>query len=105
MLLWNGLLPVLFHLPLITFWQALGLLLLAKILFGGFRGGPGRRWKRGMEMDCANISPEDKERIRQEWGRRCGRRFGDGEAFERHTAQSAEPESRSATSAAPKDDI
>lgn len=34
MLLWNWLMPTIFHLPEITFWQALGLYLLAKGLFG-----------------------------------------------------------------------
>ena len=35
-LLWNWLLPELFGFPPITFWQALGLLALSRILFGGF---------------------------------------------------------------------
>lgn len=39
MLLWNALMPEIFHLPIISFWQALGLLVLAKIFFSGFRGG------------------------------------------------------------------
>lgn len=43
MLLWNWLLPSIFGLPLITFWQSLGLLLLSKLFFGGF--GP-RGWSR-----------------------------------------------------------
>lgn len=37
-LLWNWLMPILFHLPEITFWQALGVLLLSKILLGGDHG-------------------------------------------------------------------
>jgi hypothetical protein len=32
-LLWNWLMPTLFNLPVITFWQALGLNMLAGILF------------------------------------------------------------------------
>jgi hypothetical protein len=40
-LLWNWLMPALFGLGTITFWQAFGIVLLAKILFGGH--GPGRR--------------------------------------------------------------
>ncbi len=39
MSLWNALVPDLFHGPVITYWQALGLLLLGKIFFGGFHGG------------------------------------------------------------------
>ena len=34
MWLWNGLLPEMFGLPAVTFWQALGLCLLARFLFG-----------------------------------------------------------------------
>ena len=34
-LLWNWLLPSLFGWRLITFWQALGILVLCRILFGG----------------------------------------------------------------------
>jgi hypothetical protein len=54
MLLWNWLVPVIFGLKTIDFWQALGLLVLAKILFGGLGFhhrrrfyGPPRHWKHG----------------------------------------------------------
>jgi hypothetical protein len=42
--LWNWLLPMLFGWRMITFWQAVGLLALCRILFGhhGWRGGGGR---------------------------------------------------------------
>ncbi|MDR2653483.1 MAG: hypothetical protein LBC68_14455 [Prevotellaceae bacterium] len=43
MLLWNWLMPTIFKLETITFWQALGLLALARILFGGMIG---KRWER-----------------------------------------------------------
>ena len=43
MSLWNWLMPAIFGSQLITFWQAMGLLLLSRILFGRFGGGPGRR--------------------------------------------------------------
>jgi hypothetical protein len=38
MLLWNALVPTIFGLAVINFWQALGLLVLARLFFGGFRG-------------------------------------------------------------------
>ncbi len=38
MLLWNALMPAIFALTAVTFWQAAGLLLLARILIGGFGG-------------------------------------------------------------------
>ncbi len=45
-ILWNWLMPALFGLGVITFWQAFGIVLLAKLLFGGFghsqRGHDGR---------------------------------------------------------------
>lgn len=36
MLLWNCLMPSIFGLGVISFWQSLGLLVLARLLFGGF---------------------------------------------------------------------
>jgi hypothetical protein len=71
-LLWNALMPDLFHLPLISFWQALGLLLLAKILFGGFRGPSSRGpWKEKMRQRWMNMTPEERDRFKQDWGKRC----------------------------------
>lgn len=75
--LWNVLMPGLFGLHTLTFWQALGLLLLSKLLFGGFRPRPGRRgiWKRRFQERWEQMSPEERERFRQ--GMRCDRRpFG-----------------------------
>jgi hypothetical protein len=74
MQLWNHLLPGLiagFH--TITFWQAVGLLILSKILFGGFRrpGPPSWVWKRRMAERWAKMTPEERERFRAGWGR-CG---------------------------------
>jgi len=60
MQLWNWLMPALFGLKLITYWQALGLLVLSKILFGGFRGGHGRGsgggggWRHRMRLRAAD---------------------------------------------------
>lgn len=42
--LWNWLLPVLFKLPLITFWQAVGLVFLSRLLFGHIGGGGRHKW-------------------------------------------------------------
>src|SRR5580692_8467137 len=57
--LWTWLMPALFGLPAVTFAQALGLLLLGKILFGGFHrhgGGCGPRgWRRHMEERWARM--------------------------------------------------
>ncbi|HEV2479858.1 MAG TPA: hypothetical protein VGS79_09335 [Puia sp.] len=76
LLLWNTLMPEIFHLPVIGFWQAVGLLILAKILFGGFRGGwgggCGGHWRRKMQQRWMEMTPEERERFKQEWGRHGG---------------------------------
>jgi|GEM_PF-414677 len=43
MALWNSLLPDIIGVRAITFWQAMGILVLSKILFGGFHFGRGMR--------------------------------------------------------------
>lgn len=83
MLLWNWLVPALFHGPVIHFWQAVGLLVLSKMLFGGFRfkgrhrcgcHGYGKHgyWKQKLEEKMANMTPEEKEKFKQEFANRCG---------------------------------
>ena len=75
MLLWNALLPALFGLPLIGFWQALGLLVLSRILVGGLRGrGSHGHWRGRMMARWEQISEEERERFRAGMGRRCGGR-------------------------------
>src|SRR5271155_4669212 len=72
--LWNWLIPAIVGWHTITFWQAIGLLLLSKILFGGFhRHGPGGRnhWKHRMTERWEHMTPEDREKFRK--GMRCGR--------------------------------
>lgn len=72
--LWNWLMPAVFGWHVITFWQAVGLLVLSKILFGGFRGGPGRHmyWRRRMIERWEKMTPEEREKFRQGMGGRCG---------------------------------
>jgi hypothetical protein len=73
MSLWNWLAPEILGGRTITFWQALGLLILSKILFGGFRGGPGRRmhWRGRMMERWEQMSPEEREKFRQGWRAGC----------------------------------
>jgi len=75
MLLWNALLPAVFGFKVITFWQALGLLVLSKILFGGFGCGHGHRrfhghvnWHSGRWM---HMTSEEREKMKAEWRGRC----------------------------------
>ncbi|MGB6198135.1 MAG: hypothetical protein WA871_05465 [Candidatus Acidiferrales bacterium] len=73
--LWNWLTPALFGWHMITFWQALGILVLSKILFGGLRGRPGQHmyWRRRMAERWEQMTPEEREKVRQGMrGGRCG---------------------------------
>jgi hypothetical protein len=74
MSLWNWLMPTLFGWRLISFWQALGILILSKILFGGFRGRPGRHgyWRRHLMERWERMTPEEREKFRQGVRGRCG---------------------------------
>src|SRR5688572_8137167 len=71
MYLWNWLVPVLFAGPIISFWQALGLLALSKILFSGFGKGGGHRghwksrWDSRWQEKWKSMSPEDQDRFKQ----------------------------------------
>ncbi|MFD2572869.1 hypothetical protein ACFSUS_19665 [Spirosoma soli] len=84
MTLWNALLPAIVGVSTITFWQAIGLLVLSRILFGGFgwRGGygygrrgfgPGRaEWKQKMAERWQKMTPEQREQMKAQWRNRCG---------------------------------
>ena len=78
MVLWNVLIPDIFHGPAVTFWQALGLLVLAHVLLRGWgpwghaHGWRHDRWKHKLEEKLAAMTPEEKEKFREEWRRRCG---------------------------------
>ena len=80
--LWNWLMPLLFGLSTITFWQAWGLLLLSWILLGGFRGvggyarsgsygrrdrGRGDRWERWRRW--REMTPEQRAALREQLDR------------------------------------
>lgn len=75
MLLWNNLLPDIFHVTTITYWQAAGLLILSKILFGfgGPKGRSGAPWMRHKMERFKNMSPEEQERFREQMRARCGK--------------------------------
>ena len=73
--LWNWLLPPLFGWRQITFWEALGLLALCRILFGGFglHGSSRSTTRRRMAERWEHMTPEERERFRQGiWGRIFG---------------------------------
>ena|ERR1700693_3306020 len=79
--LWNWLMPSLFGLRSITFWQAVGLMALSWILFGGWRGFHGRpglgyrrhwQWRHRMRQRWEQMSPEEREKFREGMRVRCG---------------------------------
>ena len=72
--LWNWLMPVLFKLPLIGFWQALGLLVLSRILFGGFNNHGNQRGnsRRPSAERWGRMTPEEREKFREGMRARCG---------------------------------
>jgi hypothetical protein len=81
--LWNLLMPAIFGLPAIGFWQALGLLVLSRVLFGRY-GGWGRRMANSrFSRGWKNLTPEERQRFSQAMGSRCGGSFGEGEPAEK----------------------
>ncbi len=81
--LWNALMPAIFGLRAITFWQALGILVLSRILFGRFGG-----WGRGMRKHRfvrgrRDLTPDERERFRRAMGIHRPGSFDEGEATEK----------------------
>jgi hypothetical protein len=76
MLLWNVLIPDLFHGPFLTFWQAVGLLVLSHILFHSFGGRwhgtcAHRHWRHRFEAKLAAMTPEEREKFKEEYNHHC----------------------------------
>lgn len=94
MQLWNNLLPDILHVGVITFWQAMGLFILCKILFGFGKGGRmgGAHWMRGqMQERFKNMTAEEKEQFKAKMRGRMdgfrGRGFGKG--FDQNQTETA----------------
>jgi len=104
--LWNNLLPSIMHVTTITFWQAMGIFILAKILFGFGKGGHrDSRWKRHMMQErFKNMTPEEREKFKAKWEQRCGpgghqwgdRRWEDKRSFFREPWGNADEQDRPA---------
>jgi hypothetical protein len=76
MYLWNWLMPEIFHLPVITYWQAIGLFILSRFLFGGMKmhGHNNMKGKKGndfwhdrFEEKLNSMRPEEKDKFRETW--------------------------------------
>jgi len=76
MSLWNWLVPAVFGGAVIGFWQALGLFVLARLLVGGLRGRGGYRghWRQRMAERWEQMTPEEREKLREGMRGRCGHR-------------------------------
>ncbi|MFT6321874.1 MAG: hypothetical protein ACJAT4_002804 [Granulosicoccus sp.] len=72
MFLWNAIIPEVTGWKPLTYWQAIGILVLFKILFGGFRRGSGRhqrrrsRWKE-MRNKWKGMDPEERKQMKEKW--------------------------------------
>ncbi|TND04096.1 MAG: hypothetical protein FD123_3867 [Bacteroidetes bacterium] len=82
MWLWNMLIPAIFAGPVVTYWQAVGLLVLARLLVGrGWSGGGGwghhkkQYWKKRWREKLDNMSPEEREKFLANMKGRCGWHF------------------------------
>lgn len=82
MVLWNAILPDLVGVKRITFWKAAGLLLLSKILFGGF-GGRRRHWKDSKKKHWRNkwmtMNQDERLEAKTRWKEYCKKRNSEGE--------------------------
>lgn len=80
MFLWNAILPeVIPAVGKVTFTQAAGILVLCRILFGGFKGrgsygGQGFKNKNQWNEKMMNMSEEEREKFKSEWKSRCGQK-------------------------------
>ena len=68
---WNAVIPSVFNLPLITFWQAVGLMILGRILVGRFHCHSGGRRDRGRvsrhSLSASDATPPDGGDFAQWW--------------------------------------
>ena len=73
--LWNAILPQALAAKPLTYWQALGLLLLCRILFGGLHLRPWAGRKPPHLADrWASMSDEERQQLKQRWADRCAKR-------------------------------
>lgn len=74
MLLWNAILPDITGFKPLGYWQATGLLVLCRILFGSFRSPGSRAPFRGASFSrnkWMNMTEEERARFKSEWQKRC----------------------------------
>ena len=81
MLLWNAILPDLVNVHRISYWQAVGLLALCRILFGNFGGrgpmgghGPAGKARAQWREKWMQMTPEERSRFKRDWHDQCRNR-------------------------------
>ena len=91
--LWNWLMPNIFGFKVIDWYQGMGLLILGKMLFGGWKGRGGRGschghcghrgyyggWKNKWKQKMMDMSPEEREKFKAKMKEKCGMSFEDDE--------------------------
>jgi Ca2+/H+ antiporter, TMEM165/GDT1 family len=91
MSLWNAILPAVLGVKTITFMQALGIFILSKILFGGFKGRGGgwgakkQEWRMKMQDKWQHMSADERQQWKEKMRGRCrnwGNNFDDSAAAE-----------------------
>ncbi len=80
MSLWNWLVPSITGWHALGFGQALGLLVLCRMLFGGFRGRWHGHWRMRMRERWEQMTPEERERFRAGLSRHCHGRWSERNA-------------------------
>ena len=76
MFLWNEILVEVTNVKTISFWQAIGLFALTRILFGGFKSGHrkkhwGKKRRNNMRDKLMNMSPEERAMFKDNWKNYC----------------------------------
>jgi hypothetical protein len=111
--LWNWLAPPIIQAAEINFTQAVGILVLAKILFGGKGwGGKGHSrkhrhaggWREKWEEKWEKMTPEEQAKMKEKWGN-CGPGWGkwQGDSRKAETKAEARAQTASAQPATPKE--
>lgn len=77
--LWNCILPEVLGVKSINYWQSMGILLLSKILFGGFHGKFGQGMKnmrdKHFESKLEGMSDVEKEKFKEIFKNKCANGF------------------------------
>ncbi len=76
MWLWNYTMVDLFHLPALDFYHAIALVILSKILFGGFKGRGHWERRKAWKAKWEGMSPEEREQFKAKFADRCRHKWG-----------------------------